>query len=169
MMDVNYAITSIHWLVLIKQYSSTLITENHKGAKLTSVPETLKNSVEYLILQQNEIKNITKTSLVNYPNLIKLDMKRNQLRYIHNGSFDNTSKLQTLALNSNDLRYIPVTLGLAQHSLIAIFMRNAVASESVNVNFSRFPTLKLLNLGNNPLTKFEASNWPLSLKTIASW
>ena len=55
MIAIIYVNTFILWLVLITQYSSTLITENHKGASLTSVPEMVKNSVEYLILQENRI------------------------------------------------------------------------------------------------------------------
>ena len=166
MMGVNCVIPFIHWLVLITPYSSTLITENHKGSKLTSVPETLNNNVQYLDLQQNLITNITKTSLVNYPNLIMLVMKRNPLRYIHDESFDNNSKLQNLILNSNKLCYIPASFGLAQHSLIEILMRSAVVSESVKLNFSKFSVLKMLNLGRNPLTKFEASNLPKSLESL---
>ena len=122
MLDVKYVIAFIRWIVLFTQSSTTLITENHKNSGLVSVPETLNNSVEYLILAQNEITHITKTSLANYPNLMQLDMERNQLWYINDGSFDHNPKLQSLNLNSNHLRYIPATLSLAQQSLIEIFM-----------------------------------------------
>ena len=166
MLDVKYVIAFTQWTVLFTQSSTTLITENHKNSGLVSVPETLNNSVEYLILAQNEITNITNTSLANYPTLMQLDMERNQLRYINDGSFDHNPKLQSLNQNSNHLRYIPATLGHAQHSLIEIFMWNSVALESVNLNFSKFPVLKYLNLGRNILVKFEASNLPMNLEEL---
>ena len=162
-MDVRKSVVLLQWLTLTAWSTSTLITENLQSAGFTTVPENLNTKVQYLILKANKIQNITKNSLANYHNLIKLDLERNEIRYIHDGSFDHNPKLQYLALNGNSLRYISADFGLAQNSLVDINLWRGMEMELKNMNFSKFPLLRKINLGGNPLTKFDASNLPRGL------
>ena len=161
-MDTSDAMIFFQWFVLTTGSTSTLITEDHESARFTAVPENLNTNVEHLILSNNKLQNITVTSLAKYPTLINLDVARNEIRYIHDGSFHNPT-LEYLNLNSNFLRYIPPYFSLAQDSLIHIRLWDGLEKELETMNFSKFPLLKTLNLGSNPLAKFDASNLPKDL------
>ena len=162
-MDTSDAMIFFQWFVLTTGSTSTLITEDHESAGFTAVPENLNTNVEHLILSNNKLQNITVTSLANYPTLINLDVARNEIRYIHDGSFDHNPTLEYLNLNSNFLRYIPTYFSLAQNSLIHIRLWDGLEKELETMNFSKFLLLKTLNLGSNPLAKFDASNLPKDL------
>ena len=164
MMNASNIIVLIHWLVLTAGSRSKLIKEKHINAGLMAVPEYLNNNVEELILSKNQIHNITRSSLANYRNLIKLDMNSNNLIYIYDGSFYHNPKLQILILKGNALRYVSANFGPAQNSMVDINFWNAMEIALVNLNFSRFSSLKKLNLGSNPAIKiYDGSNLPKNL------
>ena len=163
-MDAGNLIFLIYWLVLTAGSSSKLMKEKHINAGFTAVPEHLNTNVEELILSKNKIHNITRSSLANYRNLIKLDMNANNLTFIYDGSFDRNPKLQILILKGNTLRYIPANFGPAQSSMVDINLWSAMEIALVNLNFSKFSSLKKLNLGFNPAIKtYDGSNLPKNL------
>ena len=127
------------------------------------VPEQLNINLKDLILVTNKIKSITVTSLANYPNLTHLNVRGNKIRYIDDGSFDQNSKLQTLSLSDNRLQYLPADFGPAQNSIIEIRCWKCMGIESMYINWSQFPVMKVLNLGGNPLKILDASNLPKNL------
>ena len=163
-MEACNVIFLIHWFALTTESRSTLIKENYKTSGLTVVPENLNTNVEELILFNNKIENITRSSLANYRNLIKLDLRYNSLRYIYDSSFDHNPKLRILELNVNFLRYIPAYLGPAQTSMVDIDFWRAMEIELVNLNFSKLSSLKKLNLGANRIKIYDGSNLPRNLE-----
>ena len=130
------------------------------------MPENLNNNVEYITLENNEIKTITKTSLANYPNLIRPNLRNNAIRNIRDGSFDHNAKLQILQLKGNSLRYIPANFFPAQISLVTINLNLVMEKRLPNLNLRNFPSLCVLWLGANPLKSFDASYLPKDLGLI---
>ena len=163
-MHNSKAMAIIHIFILATTTSlGTLITEDYEKAGLKTIPDNLSPNTHVLLLKMNDIRRITNSSLINYPNLIELDLKYNGLRYINDGAFENNPMLKYLSVSYNGLRYIPADFGAAKYSLVTMVFYNAMAIELTNMNFSGFSMLYRLVLGRNPLSNFDASNLPRSL------
>ena len=168
-MHARTAVSLIYLWLWIKGPTAALIQENHKDSGLTTVPEILNIDVEYLILSKNSIYDITNTSLVSYPKLIRLDMDRNGLKRIHNGAFSNNPALQNLHFSYNSIVYIADDFGPARNSLVEarFFMAVKTPTELENMDFRHFPKLKMLLIGGNHLRKIDGNNLPDSLNYFA--
>ncbi|GAV01741.1 hypothetical protein RvY_12401 [Ramazzottius varieornatus] len=126
---------------------------NCTSRHLTTLPQSLPKYATQLLLRDNKIQKIDKTSLFAHsPNLVKIDLSKNEISSIAENAFEGATVLVDLNLGSNKLRHLNAsTLSGNMDKLQSLsFFDNQISCISSGT-FDMLPQLHTLNLLNNPL------------------
>ena len=131
---------------------------------LAEIPSNINPGVTTLNLVGNKIKGVSATSLVTFPDLLKLLLAYNDIRYISEEAFDHNPKLSKLHLQGKRIDSMTSSFGVAHDSLTVINVRGALTQEGKHTsNFSRCVKLQKLDIGYNGYRTLDASILPHNL------
>ena len=118
----------------------------------SGVPQNLGPSTLSILIKDSYVPNLNRSSLVNYPKLLRLRIQTCGLEYVDEGTFDNNPLLEYLELVGEPLRQLPANLGPAQDSLKRVSL-NRVSTPIRNLiggnYFREFPKLTSLGIGGS--------------------
>ena len=155
------------WILFKCQTNAVKLHYTHSN--LTEVPPApLALYVHELGLRYNMITDLKPPSLMDYPDLQKLDLAENPLSIIHNGAFDMLYQLQTLYLGHTDITHLPSGFGPITTTLTKIGCWRAIKNLEVIQfpYFVAFLNLNIINIGASKLDIKNASIFPASIENI---
>ncbi|XP_050531648.1 uncharacterized protein LOC126900184, partial [Daktulosphaira vitifoliae] len=123
-----------------------------KSKNITFLSQSLlfniNENVEFLYLNNNNIKVIPDELFINFPNLIWLDLRCNKIRKIPR-SIEQHQSLQVLLLGKNNLKELPNTLGSI----------SKLKELNVSGNPIEYPSRDILKKGSKYLIKYLQEQW----------
>ncbi|XP_069828542.1 toll-like receptor 8 [Dendropsophus ebraccatus] len=145
---------------ITKQNNTVVFDCSARSLKTIPLPCDYKSDSVELLLKQNLIETIDKSSFLGWKNLTKIDISLNHYSksrldnpdyckrglVISNGTFSNLTKLETLIIDYNYLCELPP--GLPDTITMLSFQHNNIFSIN-RTTFSRFKNLRHLLLGHN--------------------
>ncbi|KAI8483958.1 hypothetical protein Bbelb_332920 [Branchiostoma belcheri] len=119
---------------------------------LTSVPQDLSTTMDYLNLQNNFITTLNQSDFSRYSSLTRLYLHYNQISVINSGAFYNLSRLTRLDLYNNQLTILRSDMFVGLDNLRYLYLHyNNIHSIEAGT-FNATPQLQWLYLNNNQLT-----------------
>jgi len=123
------------------------------GRQLTRVPKNLPTSVQELLLQRNNLTQISGRDFNYLTELTRLNLEYNHISVVHQRAFEKLSKLESLNLGHNKISCIQDKTFQNQKSLqILTLSDNNLTSINVEAFKLRMPMLRRLRLHSNRLT-----------------
>ncbi|XP_043936212.1 leucine-rich repeat neuronal protein 1-like [Protopterus annectens] len=150
--------------------------------QLTSIPSNLSVDVQVLLLQSNNISQVT-AELLNMVNLTELDLSQNHFTRIEDVMLSNLSQLITLYLEENQIKELPdnslkglvsleelyinhnqiISIGPKAFSGLTNLLRLHLNSNKLQVIdshwFESLPNLEILMIGENPILGLHDMNF----------
>merc|ERR1712183_558833 len=122
------------------------------GRELTRVPKNFPSSVQEILLQRNNLTQLSGRDFNYLTELRRLNLEYNHLSVVHHRTFEKLSKLESLNLGHNKISCIQDKTFQNQKSLqILTLSDNNLTSINVEAFKFRMPMLRRLRLHSNRL------------------
>ena len=117
--------------------------------KLTAVPQTIKPTVDHLILSHNTFTTLDTSSFQRYANLLELNLNNCEIQFIYNGTFLMQVKLMKLFIKYNQIKYLPLDFGPSVNTLVdfRLYGGLSISYQFKHPYFSAFKQLRIVNMG----------------------
>ncbi|ELU08135.1 hypothetical protein CAPTEDRAFT_71429, partial [Capitella teleta] len=125
--------------------------------KLTDFPDfsEVKDTIEEVYINNNEIKNISRMDIANLTRLFKIDLSHNQISSIETSCFKGTT-LRWISLNNNKLTDFP-DFSKVRDTIEEVYINNNEIKNISRMDIANLTSLFKIDLSYNQISSIETS------------